>query len=91
MHTNKNSQQLPIAAPDIIRAFQKDYPNIDYELLLGDYTELEEWVKSGQVDCAFLRLPTCAGASLGSETVFGVSVGPVSSGEGQPGEEEEVQ
>ena len=59
MHTNKNSQQLPIAAPDIIRAFQKDYPNIDYELLLGDYTELEEWVKSG----AFLRLPTCAGAS----------------------------
>ena len=51
MHTNKNSQQLPIAAPDIIRAFQKDYPNIDYELLLGDYTELEEWVKSGRVDC----------------------------------------
>lgn len=49
MHTNKNSQQLPIAAPDIIRAFQKDYPNIDYELLLGDYTELEEWVKSGRV------------------------------------------
>lgn len=63
MHINKNSQQLPIAAPDIIRAFQKDYPNIDYELLLGDYTELEEWVKSGRVDCAFLRLPTCAGAS----------------------------
>ena len=51
------------AAPDIIRAFQKDYPNIDYELLLGDYTELEEWVKSGRVDCTFLRLPTCAGAS----------------------------
>lgn len=50
MHTNKNSQQLPIAALDIIRAFQKDYPNIDYELLLGDYTELEEWVKSGRVD-----------------------------------------
>ena len=45
--------------PNIIRAFQKDYPNIDYELLLGDYTELEEWVKSGRVDCAFLRLPTC--------------------------------
>lgn len=91
MHTNKNSQQLPIAAPDIIRAFQKDYPNIDYELLLGDYTELEEWVKSGRVDCAFLRLPTCAGGIPGSETVFGISVGPVSSGEGQPGEEEEVQ
>lgn len=28
--------------PNIIKAFQKDYPNIDYELLLGDYTEIEE-------------------------------------------------
>lgn len=32
MHTNKNSQQLPIAAPDIIRAFQKDYPNIFWNI-----------------------------------------------------------
>ena len=44
--------------PNIIRAFQKDYPNIDYELLLGDYTEIEEWVADGRVDCGFLRLPT---------------------------------
>ena len=28
----------------IIKAFQKDYSNIDYELLLGDYTEIEEWI-----------------------------------------------
>ena len=28
--------------PNIIREFQKDYPNIDYELLLGDYTKIEE-------------------------------------------------
>ena len=26
--------------PAIIQEFQKDYPNIDYELLLGDYTEI---------------------------------------------------
>ena len=44
--------------PNIIRAFQKDYPNIDYELLLGDYTEIEEWIAEGRVDCGFLRLPT---------------------------------
>ena len=44
--------------PNIIREFQKDYPNIDYELLLGDYTEIEEWIASGRVDCGFLRLPT---------------------------------
>lgn len=27
--------------PRIIQAFQRDYPGIDYELLLGDYTEIE--------------------------------------------------
>ena len=44
--------------PNIIKEFQKDYPNIDYELLLGDYTEIEEWSHTGRVDCCFLRLPT---------------------------------
>ena len=44
--------------PSIIKEFQKDYPNIDYELLLGDYTEIEEWILEGRVDCGFLRLPT---------------------------------
>lgn len=43
--------------PNIIRKFQEDYPNMDYELLLGDYTEIEEWILSGRVDCGFLRLP----------------------------------
>ena len=43
--------------PNIIKEFQKDYPNIDYELLLGDYTEIEEWILEGRVDCGFLRLP----------------------------------
>lgn len=44
--------------PNIVKEFQKDYPNIDYELLLGDYTEIEEWILEGRVDCGFLRLPT---------------------------------
>ena len=44
--------------PRIIRAFQKDYPGLDYELLLGDYTEIEGWIAEGRVDCGFLRLPT---------------------------------
>ena len=45
--------------PNIIKAFQKDYPNIDYELLLGYYTEIEDWIAQGRVDCGFLRLPAC--------------------------------
>lgn len=44
--------------PNIIKEFQKAYPNIDYELLLGDYTEIEAWISDGRVDCGFLRLPT---------------------------------
>ncbi len=44
--------------PNIIKEFQKDYPNIDYELLLGDYTEIERWIAEGRVDFGFLRLPT---------------------------------
>lgn len=44
--------------PSIIQRFQKDYPGIRYELLLGDYKEIEQWIFEGRVDCGFLRLPT---------------------------------
>jgi len=43
--------------PNIIRAFQRDYPKIDYELLLGDYTEIDKWLEEGRIDCGFNRLP----------------------------------
>ncbi|TWH51903.1 LysR family transcriptional regulator [Sporomusa sp. KB1] len=52
--------------PNIIREFQKSYPNIDYELLLGDYSEIERWILEGRVDCGFLRLP----AHPELETIF---------------------
>jgi len=52
--------------PNMIKIFQKDYPKIHFELLLGDYTEIEEWIIEGRVDFGFLRLPSKA--SL--ETVF---------------------
>lgn len=52
-------------APNIIRAFQRRYPGIEYELLLGDYGEIETWIDTGRVDCGFLRLP----ARLPLETI----------------------
>lgn len=52
--------------PEIIRRFRQDYPGIDYEMLLGDYTEIESWIASGRVDCGFLRLP----AAGDFETIF---------------------
>ena len=44
--------------PKMIKEFQKDYPNIEYEILLGDYREIEGWVKDGRVDCGFVPSPT---------------------------------
>ncbi len=44
--------------PDIFAEFQKDYPGIEYELLLGDYHEVERWIAEGRVDCGFLRKPS---------------------------------
>ena len=52
--------------PNIIKKFQQDYPNIEYELLLGDYTEIESWILEGRVDFGFLRLPTVSNL----ETIF---------------------
>lgn len=47
--------------PRIIKALQRDHPNIEYELLLGDYREIEQWILEGRVECGFLRLPTRPG------------------------------
>ena len=44
--------------PRIIKRFSADYPGIDYKLRVGDYTEIEEWIADGTVDCGFLRLPS---------------------------------
>lgn len=50
--------------PNIFARFQEDYPGIDYEILLGDYEEIEKWIKEGRVDCAFF--------SISSHTEFDV-------------------
>lgn len=52
--------------PNIIREFQKTYPNIDYEVMLGDYTEIEQWILEGRADCGFLPAPV----SSTLETIF---------------------
>lgn len=46
--------------PDIFAEFQRDYPGIDYEMLLGDYDEIEKWTEEGRVDCGFISLPSKA-------------------------------
>ncbi len=43
--------------PSMIGAFQKDYPHIEYEFLLGSYEEIEAWAREGRVDFGFTRFP----------------------------------
>ena len=44
--------------PNMIASFQADYPGVDFQLLMGEYAELESWLSTGRADMAFLRLPT---------------------------------
>ena len=46
--------------PFLIRDFQKKYPNVEFELLAGDYDEITEHIFSGKIDCGFLSAPTGA-------------------------------
>lgn len=42
--------------PPLIKGFQKDYPQIEFELLEGDFTELEHQLMTGRIDLAFLAI-----------------------------------
>ena len=52
--------------PDWVEGFLRSHPNIDYELLVGEQREVEDWILSGRVDLGILDLP----ADPELETVF---------------------
>ncbi|WP_198361108.1 LysR family transcriptional regulator [Tatumella citrea] len=43
--------------PDMLSRFRTRYPDIHFELVPGDYHEIEQWIAEGSVDCGFTRLP----------------------------------
>lgn len=43
--------------PFIMKKFLADYPKIEFEIMYGEYAEIENWIMDGRVDCGFLRLP----------------------------------
>jgi DNA-binding transcriptional LysR family regulator len=53
---------LPVWA----EGFLREYPNIDFELLVGEQREIEDWIFSGRVDFGIVDLP----ADPELETVF---------------------
>lgn len=38
--------------------FQREYPQIDFQLFNGDYHDVDRWLTDGSVDIAFITLPT---------------------------------
>lgn len=47
--------------PQIIRTFRRSYPNITFELIDGDYQEIEELLLHGKIDVGFTQLPLSEG------------------------------
>lgn len=47
--------------PDIIKIFQKQYPQIEFVIHQGDYTSIQEWIKNGMIDFGFLNPAAASG------------------------------
>ena len=45
--------------PPVLKEFQKDYPNVEFKLLNGDYHDVEQWLMDGSIDIGFVNVP-CA-------------------------------
>lgn len=46
--------------PQLIRGFQKEYPNVQFIFQQGDYLLNPEWIRSDKIDCGFIT-PKIAG------------------------------
>ena len=44
--------------PGMIKAFQEQYPRIEFQLLNGDYHDVERWLQDGSIDVGFVTLPS---------------------------------
>ena len=44
--------------PKVIKSFKKRYSEIRFEVLMGDFDEIEHWVKTGRVDFGFTSVGT---------------------------------
>lgn len=61
--------------PGMIKQFQRDYPNVDFQLLNGDYHDIEQWLASGSIDLGFVNLPMqgdCPCIPLGEDRLLAV-------------------
>jgi len=50
--------------PGIIKSFGEKYPRIRFQLLNGDYYDVDQWLKEGKIDIGFVRLPAPEGCEV---------------------------
>lgn len=43
--------------PPYLKRFREEYPNIGFELLQGDVTQISDWLRNGTVDVGFMTEP----------------------------------
>ncbi|MDE7323360.1 MAG: LysR family transcriptional regulator substrate-binding protein [Lachnospiraceae bacterium] len=43
--------------PQLIKGFQELYPKVQFLFHQGDYTSIQEWIKTGAVDFGFITPP----------------------------------
>lgn len=47
--------------PDLVKGFQKKYPNVEFIFYQGDYSSIEKWIHTGTVDFGFITPPAVTG------------------------------
>ena len=47
--------------PAMMMQFQKEHPQVDFQLFNGDYHDIDTWLGNGSVDLAFTTLPARPG------------------------------
>ena len=47
--------------PAMMMQFQQAYPQVDFQLFNGDYHDMEQWLREGEVDLGFVTLPAPEG------------------------------
>lgn len=50
--------------PAMMMQFQKEHPQVDFQLFNGDYHDIDTWLGDGSVDLAFTTLPARPGCLL---------------------------
>lgn len=50
--------------PQLIKGFQELYPNVRFMLHQGDYSSIQEWIKTGAVDFGFITPPAVSGLEI---------------------------